>query len=220
MGDEAGDAAVFGEDFAGFGIIEHGGAGFLGGADVGEGEARIVGEEFGVDDGAVFLGVFEQRFAQSEVSGRPELVGFGGGDGAEALKGPECGAHFGDAGEAVDLHQERGEAGEVGGDAAQDLALRGGLTDQAEFALGEVAQAAVDHFGGAGRGAGGEIAGFDEGGGEAAQGGIAGDAGAGDATADDHQVEDSGLQGGDDGGALGAVDVWFWHGTSVVGGGG
>ena len=63
------------------------------------------------------------------------------------------------------------------------------LVDQAEVAVLEVAQAAVDQLGRHAAGAGGEVALVDEGDAQAAQGGVEGDAGAGDAAAEDEQVK-------------------------------
>ena len=73
--------------------------------------------------------------------------------------------------------------------AQQDFALGQRLAHQAEGAVLEIAQAAVDQLGGGRRGAGGEIVLLDEQHAQAAAGGVAGDAGAVDAAADDGEVE-------------------------------
>ena len=71
----------------------------------------------------------------------------------------------------------------------QDLALGQRLAHEAEPAVLEIAQAAVDELGGGGRGAGGEIVLLDQEDAQAAAGGVAGDARAVDAAADDGEVE-------------------------------
>ena len=81
-------------------------------------------------------------------------------------------------------------AGEVrGGDLHQDAALDGALVGDADLAVGEVAQAAVDQLGGPARRAEGEVVGVDGERGQSAGGGVEGDAGAGDAEADDEHVD-------------------------------
>ena len=78
--------------------------------------------------------------------------------------------------------------------AAQPLALVERLVDEADVALLEVAQAAVDELGALRRRAAGEVVGLDEGRAQAPGGGVEGDAGAGDAAADDEHVERLGGQ--------------------------
>jgi len=75
------------------------------------------------------------------------------------------------------------------GHAQQHLTLGKGLAHQAEGALLEVAQPAMDHLGG-GRGrAGSEVVHLDQQHAQAAAGGVAGDPGSVDAAADDGEVE-------------------------------
>ena len=78
--------------------------------------------------------------------------------------------------------------------AAQPLALVERLVDEADVALLEVAQAAVDELGALRRRPAGEVVGLDEGGAQAAGGGVEGHPGAGDAAADDEHVERLGGQ--------------------------
>ena len=66
----------------------------------------------------------------------------------------------------------------------QDAALDGALVGDADLAVGEVAQPAVDQLGGPAGGAEGEVVGVDGEHGQAAGDGVEGDAGAGDAEAD------------------------------------
>ena len=77
---------------------------------------------------------------------------------------------------------------DVGGDGPEDLAFEEGFADQAELAVFEVSEAAVDEFGGGGRGAGGEVFGFAEVDGPASAGGVAGYGATVDAAADDGDV--------------------------------
>ena len=84
--------------------------------------------------------------------------------------------------QAQRLHEVRGGADEV-------FALAQGFADEAELAVLEVAEAAVDEAGGAGRRAGAEVVALDEEGLVAGELGFAGDAGAVDAAADDDDVE-------------------------------
>ena len=71
----------------------------------------------------------------------------------------------------------------------QDFAFPAGLMDQPQFEMFEIAQAAMDQFGGATAGAGGKILFFDESGFQTARGGIERDSGAGYTPADDQDVE-------------------------------
>ncbi len=83
---------------------------------------------------------------------------------------------------------EAHRADDVGRGAPQHLALDQRLVDQTEFAIFEVAQAAVNELGGRRRGGAGEIAGLGEEDAEAPAGGVAGNAAAVDAAADDGDV--------------------------------
>ena len=64
-----------------------------------------------------------------------------------------------------------------------------GLEDQAQLAVLEVAEPAVDQAAGARAGAEAEVVLLDEHRAQAAHGGVARDAGAGDAAADDEQID-------------------------------
>ena len=77
---------------------------------------------------------------------------------------------------------------EVRRHAQQHLALDQRLAHQAEPAVLEIAQAAVDQLGGGRRGAGGEIVLLDQQHAQPAAGGVARDAGAVDAAADDGEI--------------------------------
>jgi len=83
----------------------------------------------------------------------------------------------------------------VGREPQESAALDGGLEDEAEVAVLEVAEAAVDEAGGAAGGAAGEVVALHEGHAQAAQGGIAGGASAGDAAADDQDIKGVGREG-------------------------
>ena len=85
--------------------------------------------------------------------------------------------------------EERQHLHQVRGVVAEALALGEGLVDEADVALLEVAQAAVDELRGLRRGAGGEVVALDERGAQAAGGGVERAADAGDAAADDQDVE-------------------------------
>ena len=71
----------------------------------------------------------------------------------------------------------------------QDAALDGALVRDADLAVGEVAQPAVDELRAPARGPEREIVGVDRGDGQPAGGGVEGDAGAGDAEPDHEQVD-------------------------------
>ena len=88
-----------------------------------------------------------------------------------------------------DRDHERQHPHQVGGVAAQPLALGQRLVDEGDLALLEVAEAAVDQLGALRRRARGEVAAFDERGAQAPAGGVEGHAGAGDAAAHDQHVE-------------------------------
>ena len=85
--------------------------------------------------------------------------------------------------------QKRQRLGEVGGDAGDDRLLFAGLAHQADAALGEIADAAVEQAAGAAARAGGEVVLLDQRGSESAHGRVAGNAGADDAAADHEHVE-------------------------------
>jgi hypothetical protein len=78
---------------------------------------------------------------------------------------------------------------EVGGISQEQAAFVQGLADEMKLAVLEVAQAAVDEFGGNAGSTGGEIPLVDQADAEAAKGGVQGDTGSGDAAAEDKQVE-------------------------------
>ena len=88
-----------------------------------------------------------------------------------------------------DRDHERQQLDEVRRVAAQPLALVERLVDEADVALLQVAQAAVDELGALRRRAAGEVVALDERRAQAPRGGVEGDAGAGDAAADDEHVE-------------------------------
>ena len=73
--------------------------------------------------------------------------------------------------------------------AQQHFAFAQRLAHQAEFAVFEIAQAAMNELRRRRRGAGGEIVLLDQNDAEAAAGGVARDAGAVDAAADDGEIE-------------------------------
>lgn len=79
-------------------------------------------------------------------------------------------------------------ADEVGGQAKEKAPLAQRLEDQAEAALFEVPEAAVNQAAGAGAGAPAQVMGVDQGNGHSPEGGVAGDPCAGDPSADDQQV--------------------------------
>ena len=88
-----------------------------------------------------------------------------------------------------DRDEERQHPHEVGGVVAQPLALGERLVDEADVALLEVAQPAVDELRGLRRRARGEVVALDERGAQPAGRGVEGDPRAGDAAADDEHVE-------------------------------
>src|SRR5207248_929944 len=75
----------------------------------------------------------------------------------------------------------------MGRDAAQDPALLGGLDDQADVALLQVAHAAMDQLRRSAGGSRGEVSPLDDRDAQAAQGRVAGHAGSADSSAADQQ---------------------------------
>jgi hypothetical protein len=117
-----------------------------------------------------------------------------------------------------DRDEERQDVDEVRRGVAQDLALAQRLVHEADLALLQVAQAAVDQLGGLGGGARGEVVALDQGGLQAPGGGVEGHAAPGDAAADDEDVEVALRQAVE---ARGAVEVsGSRHGGASLGGSG
>ncbi len=196
-------AALLDDEAADGGVVEDDGTG-LGGADgVGEGEAGVIG------GGVVVAGAAGEVVGAQTGDGLDDLAG---GEGASAPHVPEEGEGViehepggelpaGDASALVDGPDEGEGPDEVGSEPQEAIALDAGLEDEAEVAVLEVADAAVDEAGGAAGGAGGEVLALDEGDAQAPEGGIASGARAGDAAADDEDIE---LLGGEGAQALGA----------------
>ena len=148
IGDLDGDGATaLHNDGLGAGVVDRQRPGGGGAADVGQGQAGVVGEVFRIDHRAGQVLRSDGRFALAQFGQGPDLVPAALGDAAELLEGPQAGAQLGDGGDVARGDHEGGLAGEMWGDGLDDLALAGRLADQRQIALGEIAQAAVDHLG-------------------------------------------------------------------------
>ena len=178
--DEGGDRRVIGEN------------GAEGGGNSGDlkREPGVVGDGVEVTVGGGQAGPSQARVMDVDVPiAQPPVAGGVAKPGDNVVEG-EAGAIFQAFPSAVvDREDEGNRTHETGGQAQQQAAFGAGLTDEPELAVAKIAEAAVDEFGGAAAGAGGEIAGFDESGSQAAGGGVEGDAAAGDAAADHEQIE-------------------------------
>ena len=111
--------------------------------------------------------------------------------------------------------EEGQDLDQVGGVAQQALALVQRLVDEADVAVLEVAQPAVDELGRLRRRARGEVVPLDERGAQPAGGGVERHAGAGDAAADDEHVEDAGAEAGE---VVVAIEGAEGHGRRSPGG--
>ncbi len=188
-----------------------------GAADIGQGQAGVVGQKLRIDHRPGQAFGDQSRLPGPQVGDRPHLVPAAGRHPAEFLEGPQAGAQLGDSPGPAGGDDEGNQPGQMGGDGLDDPALRGRLAHQGQVALGKIAQAAVDHLRGAAAGPGGEIAGLDQGHGETAHGGVAGDAGPGDAAADHRDIEDARLQFGEQTGAVAKIEGMIFHAPSVTG---
>ena len=170
-----------------------------GGAGEADGQARVVlelgvpGQEAAAQAVARDAGGETQQLVDVGAPRAREVAGRGAGEAAQAVAEREA-----DAGEAlgarVDLRRQRhglhDRPDEVRcGLGEQDVALAGALHGDADRALGQVAQAAVDELGAPAARAPGQVAALDERDAQPARGGVQRDAGAGDAAADDEEVE-------------------------------
>src|SRR5262249_38896507 len=107
----------------------------------------------------------------------------------ELLERPEADAELRVHRAAVRRHDHAERRGAVRRGAAKDLSFVGRFAHEADVALLEIADAAVDQLRAAARRARRAVGAPDERGGDAAEGGVARDAGAGDAAADDEEVD-------------------------------
>ena len=170
-----------------------------GGAGEADGQPRVVfelgvpGQEAAAQAVAVDAGGEAQQLVDVDAPRAREVGGRGAGAAAQAVAQREA-----DAGEALGarvdgrrqrhgLHDRPDEVRRGTGE--QDMALTGALHGDADRALREVAQAAVDELGAPAARAPGQVAPLDERDAQAARGGVQRGAGAGDAATDDEQVE-------------------------------
>ncbi len=161
-----------------------------GGADGGEGEPRIVALGVVVAHPAHQppfpdhrLGLQHATLAEQPMP--PHIP-----EGRQQVIQPDPGPQFPQGYPVPPVHgeDERQRLDQVRCDVEQDLPFAQRLEDQAEVALFEVAQAAVNQAAGAGAGAPGDVLLIHHDRPEAAHGGISGDTGAGDSGADHEQV--------------------------------
>ena len=183
---EADDGGVVGHDRA---VLEGGGAGHgerqagvVGpGVEVEEPRHQMVGVQRGEVGERLVLGDLPVAFADAPAAGEVVHPQRGGIRAGHRLGDDAVAAEEGD--------EERQRADQVRRVVEQALALGQVLVDEAELALLEVADAAVDHLRGLRGRPRGEVALLDQGGPQAAAGGVEGHPGAGDAAADDQHVE-------------------------------
>ena len=185
---EGGDpGAVFGFEGGAAGAGADRGAMFVGVEGVEDDEAGVVDPGVGVFEGSADAGLEGCAFEAS-----PEVDAAGAGEGsaaADVVVDEEADADEpgGAAARALGEDEAHGP-GDVGGDAQEDGALFEGFADEAELAVFEVSEAAVDELAGGGGGTAGKVVLFDEDGVEASAGGVAGDAGTVDAATDDEEI--------------------------------
>ena len=182
-----------------------------GGAQHRKREAGIVApgipvEESGHQSLGVQGGQMGQRFGGGDL-----LVSLADPDAPGQVVEPEGGQV--DPGHAAVDHTVLAEQGDqegkgghqMGGVLQQSLAFGQVLVHQAVLPLAQVAQPAMDEFGGLGRRPRRKVVLLDQRRAESTTGGVKGDARSGDATADDHHVEGLRGQTGEAGGAVKAV---------------
>jgi len=186
-----------------------------GGQHIGQGEARVVGHEFGVDDCARQIVGPQHRLPHSQVGSRPLFVRRGLWHAAQPLVGPEAGAELGDLERTSGPDHHRRLHRQVWGDGVDRLALTGRLANQGEVALGKVSQPTMDQLGGAAGGARGKVLRLDQRHREAPHRRVPGHAGAGDAAADHDHVEGLPLQPGEERRPIAGVEKI--HGRSLAG---
>jgi hypothetical protein len=175
-------------------------------------ELGVVGDQAAAQPFAADAGGGAQQLRGVHAAHARQLAAGGAGGAAQAVAEGESDARLA-LGARGDLRRERDRladrADKVGrGLRQQDVTLARALHRDAERALGEVAQAAVDELGAPTAGAPGEVAALDERDAQAAGRGVEGGAGAGDAAADDEDVERAVLvlEGREVRGALGGVE--------------
>ena len=200
------DAAVHHVQPGRLDMVEGNGTQGRGAQDEGQDQARrvqhlAVAEQAGAGEA---LGVEAREAGQGlgagEEAGRGDVAG-GVGDAPVAVEGEgviEAGGEAEDpaALEAMAIGRDRDRQGpdQMRGDAEEEAAGCGRLPEPPEVAVLEVAQAAMDHLEGIGRGGAGEVGPLDQRHGEAALGRVQGGGGTEDATADHHQIEGPRLQ--------------------------
>jgi hypothetical protein len=199
---------------------DHGGAVARGRAQVGEHEARVVGQVLAEDAGIGVDGAIEDGLAARELLTRPVAVAVRVLHLPELLVGRKRRTQLRKPRPRAGRHHHPVGLGQMGRDAVEDLALKRHGADRGDVAEREVAQASVDELRGAARCARGEVARLEQGHAQAAASSFAGDAGACDASTDHDQVEALGLEPRDTGFALAAAQRGRRHRRSVTAGSG
>jgi hypothetical protein len=100
-----------------------------------------------VQPGAVDAVGAQPRLERDRLLAAEHTVAFLVGDPGQAVVGPQADAQLGIGRPVAGRHQHLHRAGEVRGDLAHRVALGGGLAHQADIALLQIAQAAVDELG-------------------------------------------------------------------------
>ena len=160
-----------------------------GAAQIGEHQARVLGEVLPVDTGVGEARAIQDRLLGLEFAARPVAVQIRALHRAELLVGGDSRAHLHQSGPRAGRHHHPPGLGQVRREAVDLLALESGLAHQGDVAHGQVAEAPVDQLRGSARGSRREVLGLEQRYREPAQGGLPGDAGAGDASTDHRAVE-------------------------------
>ncbi len=172
-------------------MVDHHGTVEMGSAGHGQGQAGIVHLGVVVAARADEPPSTDQGLPSGRLLGGEPAVVLDVAEEAEGVVEGEAQAEFPGGGPLAGVEgvKEGQRADQAGSDAAQDAPLGAGIKDQAEFAVFQVADAAVDQAGGAATGADGEVAPLHQRGTEAAHRGIPRNRRAGDAPADDQDVK-------------------------------
>jgi hypothetical protein len=169
--------------------VQDGGATGDGAAQVGEHQARVLGEVLAVDTGVGETRAIQERLFGLEFAPRPVAVQIRVLYRAQLLVGGDSRAHLHQAGPGAGRHHHPAGLGQVRREAVDLLALESRLAHQSDVAHGEVAETPVDQLRGSARGPRREVLGLEQRDREPAQGGLPGDADTGDARADHRAIE-------------------------------
>jgi hypothetical protein len=165
-----------------------------GAAEIGEDQARVLGQVLAIDAGVGEPRAIQDRLLGLELAQRPVAVQVLALHRAELLVGGDSRAHLQETRSGAGRHHHPAGLGQVGRQAMDLPALESGLAHQGDVAHRQVAEPPVDQLRGSARGSRGEVLGLEQRDRETRGAAIPRDPGAGDASADHRAVEALPLQ--------------------------